>query len=200
MLKEFQRAMKERRSFYGISSDSKISDERICDVIREAVLHAPSAFNSQSSRVVLLVGEHHKKLWSITMEELEKIVPPERMQPTKEKIDSFANGYGSVLFFDNETTVKNLQEKFATYKDNFPIWAQQANGMLQYIVWTSLIIEGFGASLQHYNPLIDNAVKKQWSISDDWKLIAQMPFGIPTEPPGEKSFLPVEERFMVFQN
>ena len=199
MLKDFTTAIKERRSFYNISPESKISDERINEVIKEAILHAPSPFNSQSARVVLLLGEHHKKLWDITLEELKKIVPEEKLQPTKEKIDSFANGYGSVLFFDDETIVKGLQENFPRYKDNFPFWAQQANGILQYLVWTSLVIEGFGVSLQHYNPLIDNAVKKQWSILENWKLIAQMPFGVPLQPPGEKSFLPIEERLIVFQ-
>ena len=60
-------------------------------------------------------------------------------------------------------------------------------------------MSGFWASLQHYNPLIDDAVKKQWGISENWKLIAQMPFGVPTQPHGEKSSVPVEERFMVFK-
>ena len=38
----------------------------------------------------------------------------------------------------------------------------------------------FGASLQHYNPLIDEAVAKQWHINPNWKLIAEMPFGTST--------------------
>ena len=199
MVKCFYSAIKERRSFYDITPESRVSDERIEEVIGDAVLHSPSAFNSQSARVVLLLGEHHKKLWEITMEELRRVVPAERFQSTKEKIDSFSNGYGSVLFFDDETIVKGLQEKFPIYKANFPIWAEQANGMLQYLIWTSLVIEGFGASLQHYNPLIDNVVKKQWDISESWKLTAQMPFGVPAGPPGEKTYLPMEERLMVYK-
>ena len=200
MSKDFYTAMKERRTFYSISSESTISDERINEVLKEAILHTPSAFNSQSARVVLLLGEHHKKLWDITLDELQKIVPADRLESTKEKTDSFANGYGSILFFDDESVIKGLQERFPAYKENFPIWAQQANGMLQYLVWTSLVMEGFGVSLQHYNPLIDSSVKKQWGISETWKLAAQMPFGVPVQPPGEKSFLPVAERFLVFQS
>ncbi|NFV72581.1 nitroreductase, partial [Clostridium botulinum] len=38
---------------------------------------------------------------------------------------------------------------------------------------------GFGASLQHYNELIEEDVKKEWNIPNNWKLIAQMPFGKP---------------------
>ena len=81
--------------------------------------------------------------------------------------------------------------------ENFPIYEDQSTGMLQYIVWTALELEGFGATLQHYNPLIDADVKKEWGIPDSWKLTAQMPFGIPTAPAGEKSFSPIEERVIV---
>ena len=198
MLKDFSSAIKERRTFYNITPESKITNEQIKKTIEEAVLRAPSAFNSQSARVVLLLGEHHKKLWDITKEKLMKIVPTEQAQATKEKLDSFANGYGSVLYFDDETVVKGLQEQFPLYKDNFPNWAQQANGMLQYIIWTSLTIEGFGASLQHYNALIEEEVRKQWNISQNWKLNAQMPFGVPSKQPDEKTFSPLEKRFLIF--
>ena len=200
MVKDFYSAIRERRSIYDIMPESKVSDERIEEVIKDAVLHAPSAFNSQSSRVMLILGGQHKKLWDITLTELNKIVPADKLQSTKEKIDSFANGYGTVLYFNDDSVIKSLQEKFPLYKDNFPIWAEQANGMLQYMVWISLQAEGFGASLQHYNPLIDDAVKETWHTSDNWRLIAQMPFGVPVQLPGEKSFLPVEERLIVFQD
>ena len=195
---DFYSAIKQRRSTYGISPESKISDERIEEVIKHVVLHAPSPFNCQSARVILLLGEHHKKLWDITLEELKKIIPADKLESTKEKINSFASGYGSVLFFDDEATIKGLQEKFPLYKDNFPDWGRQANGMIQYMIWTSLVIEGFGVSLQHYNPLIDNNIKKQWNISEDWKLIAQMPFGVTVQSPDEKTFLPIEKRLIVY--
>lgn len=71
--------------------------------------------------------------------------------------------------------------------------------MLQYIIWTSLQIEGFGVSLQHYNPLIDDEVKKEWKVPDSWKLIGQMPFGKPTAPPDEKEVKPLEERIRIFK-
>jgi len=198
MSKDFYAAIKERRSFYEISSETKVSDKRISEVIETAILHAPSAFNSQSARVILLLEEHHKKLWDLTKEALVKIVKPEKWPQTENKINSFANGYGTVLYFDDEAIVKGLQKSFPLYADQFPVWAQQSNGMLQYMIWTSLQVEGFGASLQHYNPLIDQAVTETWGISDNWRLIAQMPFGVPTAHPEEKSKLPLEERFSVY--
>lgn len=199
MEKNFLVAVRDRRSFYGISKEFVTTDERVQQVIEEAVKHTPSAFNSQSARVVVLFGEQHNKLWDITKSELQKIVPPEKFAPTEEKINSFANGSGSILFFEDMSVVENLQNQFPSYKENFPLWSYQSSGMLQLVVWTSLELEGFGASLQHYNPLIDEAVKKEWNIPEQWKLIAQMPFGKPTAAPGDKEFQPLGERIKVYK-
>ncbi|HCJ56458.1 nitroreductase family protein [Lutispora sp.] len=199
MAKDFYTAVKERRTIYGISKESAISDERLKEVIKEAVLHSPSAFNSQSERVILLLGDNHNKLWDITMEALRKIVPENRFAPTEEKINSFRAGYGTVLYFIDSSIVQSLQLQFPRYKDNFPVWSQQSCGMLQYIIWASLEVEGLGASLQHYNELIEDEVKKQWNIPNNWKLIAQMPFGKPTAPAGDKEFMPLEDRVKVFK-
>ncbi len=199
MSTEFYTAIKNRRSIYGISKESVISDDRIKEVLYEAVKHAPTSFNSQSGRTVLLLGEQHNKLWDITKETLRKIVPSESFSQTEEKINAFRNGYGTVLFFEDQSIIKSLQEQFFLYKDNFPVWSQHSSGMLQYIVWTSLEIEGFGASLQHYNPLIDDEVRKEWNIPESWKLIAQLPFGKPIAPASEKGFIPVEDRVKIFK-
>lgn len=199
MNKDFFSALKERRTIYGIGKETVIPDESIIELINNAVKHTPTAFNSQSGRTVLLLGEHHNRLWDITMNTLRKIVPEGKFAPTEEKINSFRNGYGSVLFFEDQSIVEGLQAKFPSYKDNFPIWSLQSSGMLQYIVWLSLEIEGFGVSLQHYNPLIDDEVKKEWGIPDNWKLWGQMVFGKPTAPAGEKEFKPLEERVKVFR-
>lgn len=199
MTKDFYTAVKERRTIYGISKETTISDERIQEIIKDAVKYTPSAFNSQSARVVVLFGKNHDKLWNITKEALRKVVPENNFAPTEEKINSFKNGYGTVLFFEDTSVIESLQQQFATYKDNFPIWSQQASGMNQYVIWTSLSMEGMGVSLQHYNELIEEDVKKQWDIPNNWKLIAQMPFGKPTTPAGDKEFMPLEERVKVFK-
>ncbi|MCP3740560.1 nitroreductase family protein [Rossellomorea sp. BNER] len=195
--KDFYTAIEERRSIYGISSETVISDERIEEVIHHAVKHTPSSFNSQSARVVVLLGDNHTKLWNITTESLRNIVPVDQFGPTEEKMQAFGNGYGTVLFFEDSKTIESLQNQFASYADNFPIWSQHSSGMLQYVIWTSLELEGFGASLQHYNPLIDEDVKREWDIPDSWNLIAQMPFGKPTLPAGEKEFKPLGERVKI---
>lgn len=199
MKKDFYTAVADRRSFYGISKEGVTSDEKIKEVIEHAVKHTPSSFNAQSARVVLLLGKHHDKLWDITKESLRKIVPADQFSATEEKINSFQSGYGTVLFFEDNSVIESLQEQFALYKDNFPVWSQQSSGMHQYVIWTSLELEGFGASLQHYNELIESDVKTEWAIPNNWKLIAQMPFGKPTSEPGEKEFQPLDARIKVFK-
>lgn len=199
MSSSFLEAVKERRSIYAISKESTVSDAQITEIVEQAVLHSPTSFNSQSSRAVVLLGEQHDKLWDITTETLRKIVPAEQFEGTAQKLAAFKAGYGSVLFFEDQAIVKNLQERFALYAENFPVWANQSSGILQFVVWTALTEAGLGASLQHYNPLIDEEVKEAWGIPQEWKLIAQMPFGKPVAPAGEKQFLPVEDRVKVFK-
>lgn len=192
-------AIKERRTIYGLGKDVKLSNGQIQEMVKEAVMHAPSAFNSQSARTVVLLGQHHVKLWGIVKDCLRKAVPADAFAQTEEKIDSFAAAYGTILFFDDSKVVKTLQEKFPLYKDNFPVWAQQSNGMLQYMIWILFGTEEIGVSLQHYNPLIDEEVKKQWELPQSWDLIGQMPFGSVTALAQEKEFAPIEERVKFFE-
>ncbi len=199
MGKSFFAAVQDRRTYYGIAKEAVVSDERIQQVIEDAVKHTPSAFNSQSARVIVLLGEQHDRLWEITKAELKKIVPAAAFASTEEKINSFKNGYGSVLFLEDTAVVESLQKQFPLYQDNFPVWSNHSSGMLQHVVWVALELEGFGASLQHYNPVIDAEVKKAWDIPAEWKLIAQMPFGKPTAEPGPKEFQPLNERIKVYK-
>jgi uncharacterized protein len=199
MTKDFYTALKERRSYYGINKEVQVSEERIKEIVEFAVKYTPSAFNSQSARLVVLSGESHNKLWDITTETLRKEVGSGDFTGTQQKMDSFKAGYGTILFFEDEAVIKSLQEQFALYAENFPIWSNQASGMHQLVVWTAFEAEGLGASLQHYNPLIDDEVKREWKIPGNWKLIAQMPFGNPTAPVGEKEFQPLEDRVKFYK-
>jgi predicted oxidoreductase (fatty acid repression mutant protein) len=197
--KDFLTAVRERRSIYAISKESPISDERILGVIEEAVKHVPSSFNSQSTRVVVLFADQHNKLWDLTTEILKAIVPEDQFASTKQRMDGFRNGYGTILFFEDQHVVSGMQEAYVTYQDRFPVWAQHTNAMHQFVIWTALEAEGLGANLQHYNPLIDEKVKGDWNLPESWQLVAQMPFGKPTAPPGEKEFKPLDERLLVFK-
>ncbi len=200
MERTFKEAVKNRRSIYGLSNQSPVSDEKLKEMIRFAVLHVPSAFNSQTARVVLLLGEEHRKFWSIVEETLRKMVPAEAFAKTEEKINrSFASGYGTLLFFEDRMVVEDMQKNFPLYADKFPEWSEHTSAIHQFVLWTMLEDAGFGASLQHYNPIVDEEVKATWNLPEKWHLIAQMPFGTPTEEPGEKVFNSLEKRFIVFE-
>lgn len=194
----FLKSISRRRSIYNLGNKLPISDSELIKEMEDAVRNTPSAFNSQSARVVLLLKDNHQKLWNIVKETLKRSIPAEKFAPTEAKINSFAAAYGTILYFEEEKTIQKLQQDFPLYKENFPVWGQQANGMLQFVIWTMLAEQNIGASLQHYNPLIDDEVKKTWSLPQSWKLIAQMPFGSMTAPAGDKTFLPIEERLRIF--
>ena len=195
MERTYREALRHRRSYYALAPESPIDDARIEEIVRFAIQHIPSAFNSQSTRLVLLMHEQHKAFWEIVKRTLQAIVPAEAFVATEQKIDrSFASGYGTVLYYEDTTVVRKLQEQFPRYADNFPIWSEHTSAMHQLAVWTMLEDAGFGASLQHYNPLIDDEVRKHWSLPGEWKLVAQMPFGTPAGEPGEKTFKPLDER------
>ena len=199
MKRSFQEALVNRRSYYRLSDKSPVSDKKIIEMLNLAILHVPSAFNSHSTLIVLHFAEHHLRMLDIEKMELKKIVSPESIKNTERKIDNgFRSGYGTVLFYEDKTTVKQLQDENPIYSERFPTWSQQTSAMHQFAVWTMLEDMGFGASLQHYNPIIDCAVRKEWNISGTWELIAQMPFGSPAEDMLHKTFLPEEERVLVF--
>lgn len=187
-----------RRSIYSIGRKEVLKKEEISSIIEHCLKFCPTAFNSQSARLVVLYDDASLKFWQIALNELKKLVPADKFAQTEEKITSFSAGIGTILFFEDTETIENLQSKYALYKDNFPKWAEQANAMLQYMIWTSLSSVGIGSNLQHYNPLVDKGVQDAWDISPKWKLIAQMPFGSIEAPADEKSFLPIEGRLKVF--
>ena len=198
MSNAFIDAITKRRSQYALGRNVTQSKDELTALIQEAVRQAPSSFNSQSSRAVILHGDESVAFWEIVKDELRKIVPAEAFAGTEAKINSFAAGTGTVLFYEDQDVVKGLQEQFPLYADNFPIWSEHSTGIAQYAVWVALSEAGVGASLQHYNPLPDAAVAAKWGIPASWKLRAQMPFGSHEGGFGEKTFIDDAQRFRVF--
>lgn len=192
--------LEKRRTYYKLGRRPVLSDVELQRLVEGAILHVPSAFNSQSTRMVLLLGEQHEYFWNTVKKILQEITPADAFERTRAKIDgAFLAGEGTILFFEDKKVVEGLQQRFPLYKDSFPIYAEHTSAMHQLAVWMLLEEAGYGASLQHYNPLVDEAVIEKWNISPDWKLVAQMPFGSPEEEPGEKTFNPIAERVKVFK-
>ena len=191
--------LKTRRSFYNINKDIRVSEETILNLIEETVKYTPSAFNSESQRVVVLLNEKHDLLWEMVKAAIKKIVPDNEFKKSEEKINAFKAGYGTVLFFDDSLTTEALIEKFPLYKANFLKWAIEQNGMLQGNIWVGLSEIGIGASLQHYNELIEEQVKNEFNIDKSWTLQAQMPFGNIVTRPDAKPKKALSERMVVMK-
>lgn len=197
-MSHFLNSIKSRRTIYAIGKNLSVGQTTIEETIREAVKQSPSSFNSQTSRVVTLYGESHTKFWNIVRETLRKIVPAEAFEGTNAKIDSFAAGFGTALFYEDQDVVKGLQEQFALYADNFPVWSEHSSAIAQFATWTALSEIGIGASLQHYNPIVDAEVAETYDIPANWKLRAQLVFGSIEAPAGDKPFMDDAARFKTF--
>ena len=191
---------KQRRSIYALGRNVSASEDDIAALIKETIKWAPTSFNNQTTRAAILFGDSHEKLWDIVAKRLKSEVPNEEAyQKTLEKINAFKSAFGTVMYYTDMDVVHRFENDFALYADNFADWAEQAQGNAQFAVWTSLAENGIGANLQHYNPLIDDQVKKAFGIPDSWKLRAQMDFGSIEAPAGEKEFMNDEDRFKVLK-
>ena len=190
--------IKQRRTIYAIGKNVSLDNAKVEGIIKEAVKHSPSSFNSQTSRVVTLFGQSHEKFWTIVLETLRKIVPSDAFQGTQDKINSFKNGYATVLFYEDQAVVKGLQEQFPLYADNFPVWSEHSTAIAQFAVWTALAEQNIGASLQHYNPIVDEEVAQTFNIPENWKLRAQLVLGSIEAPAGDKTFMDDAVRFKTF--
>ena len=186
-----------RHSFYNINNQINLSNKEIENIISKALDLYPSSFNAQESRIVLLMGEHHSFFWDTVKQELFKATDDSKREAIEKRINSFKNGYGTVLYFIDENIVKALAEQYPLYAKNFSTWAEHGSAMLQYMIWTAFANNNVGASLQHYNPLIDNVIKDKFKIDDNWKLIAQMPFGGIVETPPSHEIIQTSNKLII---
>lgn len=197
MAAQYLKAIANRRTIYTLSKESPISNDKIQELITDTLKHTPSAFNSQAGRIVILFGKEHDKLWQIG-DETVKTKLPQAYDALKDKIAGFAAGYGTVMYFEDESTLAGMKEKHPGMP--FGQWSEHSSGMAQIHAWDALELEGFGANLQHYNflPGFTDSVRKQWNLPETYDLKSQLVFGKPTAPPKEKTFAPLEDRVKVF--
>lgn len=72
---QFFAALKARRSVYALKPSSPISDAAIRELVETAINLAPTAYNSQTSRVALVFGDKHKRIWNDMWAENQKTFP-----------------------------------------------------------------------------------------------------------------------------
>lgn len=99
MSQAFLDAIKTRRSVYPLKKESPIDDKKIQDIVSQALLHTPSSFNSQSTRVVVLLKGEHEKFWEITKAAIKAVVPADAYPASEQKLDMFKGAYGTVRVF-----------------------------------------------------------------------------------------------------
>ncbi len=197
-MSEYLKMIKLRRSNYAMDSQCPLDEGALAELIKSAIRETPSPFNSQSPRAALLFGEHSKKFWDIVLQTLLKRVKPERAEGVREKIAGFAAAFGTVLYFEDTAVTKSLMTEYPSYADKFETWAQHANAIAQFAVWTALCEQGLAANLQHYNPIIDDEVKAAFSLPESWQLVAQMPFGRKLAEAEEKEYQDIDSRTRTF--
>ena len=190
--------MAQRRSIRVLGNREILSPKDLEALIARALQFSPTAFHAQEQRAVLLLKNQHNWFWNLLENKLRTIVPAENFPDTQKKLKGFAGGVGTIFVYQDTHVTKGLQEKFPAYRDNFPLWAQQASGILKYTLWTSLVAEGYGVSLQHYTELIEEEVQRGLNIPSSWKMMGQIPFGTPEETPEEKDFMPLDQQFLIF--
>jgi len=88
--------IRNRRTYYSLGKDVPISKDRIQEIVKEALTHVPSSFNSQSNRVVVLFDGEHDKFWGITEEVLRAIVPEANWEHTGQRLAMFKGAAGTV--------------------------------------------------------------------------------------------------------
>lgn len=223
-VQKFLQLIKQRRSIYALNNTPILPDAELISLIKTTVRESPSAFNSQSSRVVILLGEDHKNYWqNIVKPAMRKTITDETFwSKLGPRYDLFAQAYGTALFFEDENAIKKLQQEHAVVAKSFPHWSAHASGMAQLNTWTALEVAGYGANLQHvsdsnttntsynaheltYSPFLKQNIQagpativEKYGVPTDWTLQAELVFGNPTATPSEKTYMDDTDRFKVF--
>lgn len=92
----FLDAVRNRRSIYPLTDKLPISDARVQELVEQAIRDVPSSFNSQSTRLVVLLNEEHKKFWEFVKEVLKPQVPEDQFPKTEQRLNMFKAAHGSV--------------------------------------------------------------------------------------------------------
>lgn len=194
-----QDSLNRRRSIYALGNTRSVPDTCLFDTLKDCLLNCPTPFNAQTARLVLLLNKYHTDFWNLVLAKVLDVAPANKKDGVRQKINSFAQGWGTILYFEDTDALAKLQKDFPLYQQNMRDWTLEANGILEYMIWQALAENEIGASLQHYNELIEDALKKWLELPDNWKIIAQMPFGSIEKAPAEKTFLPTESRLKIFR-
>ena len=185
-------SLEQRRTYYKLTKELPVEEKQVLDMIKKVTELTPDAFDMRSSRVIVALGEKNQILWDTITALFDNAIAPY-------KLECFRGSYGTILYFYDNRIVKGLQEQHPIYSASFPDWAMQASAMLQLGIWCGLRDMDVAASLHHYNPVIDEKVKELFDLPEDYKLIAQMPFGGIGGDPRIKEKEDIQNRVKIFK-
>lgn len=195
---EFKNVIKNRRSIYALGNNSDYSIDEIVATIRETQKDVPSAFNSQTSRLVVLHGDANTKFWNLILDVQKDVLDQATWDFMSPIMEGAKNGIGTVLFFEDRDAVATMPtqgQRTEAYKQN-----NSANS--QYAAWLALADMNLGGSLQHFNvgyeQGFDKAVRELFDLPESYELIAQMPFGSIEQEAGDKEYIDSEVQVQVF--
>ncbi|MBQ5951909.1 MAG: nitroreductase family protein [Lachnospiraceae bacterium] len=183
-------SLEKRRTRYSLTKDLPVPEEKVLETIKRVAELSPDAFDCRSGRLIVLLGEENDRFWDMVIGTFD---PP----IADYKQACFRGSYGTILYFYENDVVEALENKFELFRPYFQGWAMQASAMVQMNIWSALADLGVGASLHHYNPVIDDAVKEMYGLPASWKFIAQMPFGGLADDPRVKDPDDIEARVFV---
>ena len=94
--KNFLSITESRRTYYQLTNESTISDARIKELVTHTIKHVPSSFNSQTTRMVVVLKEKHEELWDAIMEIYKVQLPADKFEHAKGRMVGFRKAYGTV--------------------------------------------------------------------------------------------------------
>lgn len=197
-MSEFKNLLEKRRSIYNLGDKSNYTKEEIVTAIRHAVSQAPSAFNSQTTRAVVLFDDAKERFWNHILEVQKGVMDSETYEFMSGVMkNAHDNALGTVLFFEDLDAVDGLPtqgERTVAYKQNNA-------GIAQYATWLRLAEMDLGGTLQHFNvgyeQGFDKETRAMFDLPDSYEMIAQMPFGSIETPADEKEVMDPERQTIV---
>jgi predicted oxidoreductase (fatty acid repression mutant protein) len=96
MAEEYLRLITKRRTYYSLANESPIPDSKVIQTVQEAMRHSPSSLNGRTSRVVVLLGDDHRKLWGMALEIMSSVLSGEQWEMYEKKLNDRKGAYGTV--------------------------------------------------------------------------------------------------------
>ena len=104
----FIEMIKNRRSVYNLNRQLPIFEDKVIEIVNDAVRYVPDAFNMKSQRVVVVVGHKNDEFWNAVYDTL---VVASGGRFSRDRTDSFMEGYGTILYFYDRDVVAEYHRR-----------------------------------------------------------------------------------------